>query len=69
MTDKILKTLGRMEAKIDQHSNDIKEIKASQADLREEITRYKGFISGVRYIAGGLVVGAFALFKVLVNKT
>ena len=39
-------------------NDDIKEIRKDIKDLRQEITRYKGFIGGVLWAAGALSVGA-----------
>lgn len=51
-----------LEAKVETLTNDNKEILQCMHEIRDEMTRYKGFLGGVAFIASG--VGVFlTLFK------
>lgn len=57
-----------LEIKVEEVQNDNKEILATLKEMQGELTKYKGFLGGVTFVASCLVV-AVSMFKdVLLKK-
>lgn len=62
LEERIGNTLKRLETVADEMKTDRAEFHSAVADLKSEITRYKGFVGGIAFILSG-VVTAIGLFK------
>lgn len=56
-----------LEAEVSALKEDQKEILKCMHDIKDEMTKYKGFIGGIAFIASGLSV-FFTLFKDWISK-
>jgi len=56
-----------LEAEVNALKEDQKEILKCMHDIKDEMTKYKGFIGGIAFIASGLSV-FFTLFKDWIGK-
>ena len=62
LKERVANALDRLEAVADEMKQDRKEFHDAVSALRDEITRYKGFVGGIAFVLSG-VVTALALFK------
>lgn len=62
LKERVANALERLESVADEMKADRKEFHEAVRELRDEITRYKGFVGGIAFVLSGIVT-ALALFK------
>jgi hypothetical protein len=62
LKERVANALDRLETVAEEMRADRKEFHEAVTELRDEITRYKGFIGGIAFVLSGIVT-ALAVFK------